>query len=156
MALRLLLCLLPFTTLLGQPTDSLLQSVAWQEEGTGYRLVLTADGTFEQDYGTENRGAARYLLGRYALDADSRELTLSVDYFLGKSRIPNRYRRERDFYLPYRIDSLTADRLVLTDLVTRNERRFAAQPLRPEDDPLKRHTPAPQPVKLKLPGGWLD
>ena len=156
MALHLLLCLFPFTTLLGQPTDSLLQSVAWREEGSGYRLVLTADGTFEQDYGREDRRAARYLLGRYALNPDSRELTLSVDYFLGKSRIPNRYRRERDFYLPYRIDSLTADRLVLTDLVSREVRRFAARPLRPEDDPLNRHTPAPQPVKLKLPGGWLD
>ncbi len=156
MALRLLLLLFPLTPLLAQPTDSLLQSVAWQEEGTGYRLILTTDGTFEQDYGSEDRQAARYLLGRYALDGDSQELTLSVDYFLGKSRIPNRYRREQDFYLPYRIDSLATNRLVLTDLVTREVRRFAAQPLRPEDDPLRRHTPAPQPVKLKLPGGWLD
>ena len=156
MVLRLLLFLLPLASLAAQPTDSLLQSASWLEEATSYRLVLTADGTFEQDYGREDRRAARYLLGRYALDEDSRELTLSVDYFLGKSRLPDRYRQGQDFYLPYRIDTLTAERLVLTDLLTKESRYFTAQPLRPEDDPVKRRTPQPQPVKLKLPDGWLD
>ncbi|CAH1002264.1 hypothetical protein LEM8419_03183 [Neolewinella maritima] len=150
----LVLILLGLPLYAAAQTDSLLQSASWLEEGTDYRLVLTPDETFQQDYGRADRRAGRYLLGRYTTDDDSQELTLSVDYFLGKSRIPGRYRRGQDFYLPYRIDTLTADRLVLVDLISKEVRRFTATPPEIEDDPVQRRTPLPELSELKLPDGW--
>ncbi len=151
MPLLLLLFLFPLGGLTAQ-TDSLLRAAHWAEEGTDYRLLLTPDGTFQQDYGPEQK--IRYLMGRYALDPDHEELTLSVDYYLGKSRIPARYRREQDFYLVYRIDSLTTDRLVLHDLLTNDRRRFSATPLEEAEDPALRRVQPGAPGKLKLPPGW--
>jgi hypothetical protein len=150
---RLLLFLLfPFGFLTAQ-TDSLLQSASWEEAGTGYQLLLTPDGTFEQDYGADVK-SGRYLMGRYALDSTDQTLLLSVDYFLGKTRIPNRYRRKRDFYIDYRIDRLTADTLVLTDLLTDEVRRFGARPLEDKEDPARRRIPKPKQDQFKLPEGW--
>lgn len=148
----LLLFLLPLN-LLNAQTDSLLQSANWKEEATSYRLLLTPDGTFEQDYGADVK-SGRYLMGRYALDADEKILTLSVDYFLGKTRIPNRYRRKRDFYLDYRIEALSADTLVLIDLLTDEVRRFGARPLEEKEDPAQRRIPKPKQDQFKLPEGW--
>ena len=147
----LLFLLLPFGGLAAQ-TDSLLRAAHWSEDGTERRLLLTPDGTFEEDYGPGER--ARYLMGRYETDSDSEELTLAVDYFLGKSRIPGRYRQGQDFYLVYRIDSLSADRLVLRDMLTDERRSFSAEPLDQGDDPARRRIKLDEPVKLKLPPGW--
>ncbi len=133
-------------------TDSLLRAAHWSEDGTEHRLLLTSDGTFQQDYGPEEK--ARYLLGRYKTDADSEELTLAVDYFLGKTRIPGRYRQGQDFYLVYRIDTLTPARLILRDLLTDELRSFTADPLDPEEDPARRRIRLDEPGKLKLPPGW--
>ena len=148
----LFLLLLPLTGLLGQ-ADSLLQAYHWEEEGTERRLLLTADGTFELDYGPTT-GAGRYLLGRYTTDSTGRELTLSVDYFLGKSRLPGRYRRGQDFYLQYDIITLNEQRLVLLDVLTDELLAFLPGPLDAEDDPAQRHVPQPNPTKFKLPRGW--
>ncbi len=151
MPVLLLLLLLPLSGLFSQ-TDSLLRAAHWSEDGTDRRLLLTPDGTFQQDYGEEE--SARYLMGRYETDDDNEEVTLSVDYFLGKSRIPGRYRRGQDYYLTYRIDTLTAERLVLYDLLTDERRYFTAQPLEQEEDPARRRIRLSEPVKLKLPTGW--
>ncbi|PHL00346.1 hypothetical protein CGL56_04750 [Neolewinella marina] len=144
---------MPLFGLYGQSPDSLLRAVHWTEDDLPHQLLLTPDGTFQQDYGAD-AGAGRYLMGRYRVDEDSRELILSVDYFLGKRRIPARYREGQDFHLPYRIDSLTTDRLVLYDLVTGEVRSFTARPLDPEADPARRRIRRPLPTKLELPEGW--
>lgn len=138
--------------MLGQSkvTDSLLQSAVWVEEGIGYELTLTPDGTFQQDYG-ENVRRGRYLLGRYETDPDHRELTLSVDYFLGRNKLAERYREGRDYHLTYVIDSLTAEKLVLKDVLTRERRRFDGRPADQEDDPARRRLPVPDFGELKLP-----
>ena len=133
-------------------TDSLLQRVSWEEAGTGTILRLTTDGTFEYDYGPAAR--TRYLMGRYTLDPDDEELTLGVDYLIGKRRIHPRYRRERDFYLPYAIARLTDERLVLIDLLTREEKVFTARPDDAREDPAERRIPKPNFRKLELPDGW--
>lgn len=147
-----ILFFLPITGLFGQ-ADSLLRAYHWQEEGTERRLLLTPDGTFELDYGPDT-GEGRYLLGRYAIDSTGRELTLSVDYFLGKSRIPGRYRRGQDFYLQYDIVTLDERRLVLLDVLTDELLAFLPAPLNTEDDPARRRAPRPNPTKFKLPRGW--
>lgn len=150
----LLICFLfPFLGLHGQPADSLLRSVQWAEDGHARTLLLTPDGTFQEDYGPD-AGSGRYLMGRYRLDADSREIIFSVDYFLGKRRIPDRYRDGQDFHLVYRLDTLTADRLLLTDVLTGEVRSFTAQPLDPEDDPARRRIRRTLPTKIELPDGW--
>ncbi|MCP9234847.1 hypothetical protein [Lewinella sp. JB7] len=137
--------------LVGQ-SDSLLRATPWQEEGTGYVLRFTPDGTFEQDYGEDARNG-RYLMGRYALDSTQRIVTLSVDYFLGKTRVPVRYRRGQDFYLDYRIEALDSTTLILTDLLTDKIRTFVAIP-EDREDPALRRIPKPPVGKLKLPEGW--
>ncbi len=147
----LFLLFLPLAALTAQ-TDSLLRAAHWAEDATPYRLLLTPDGTFQQDYGPDQK--IRYLMGRYAIDPDHEELTLSVDYYLGKSRIPARYRREQDFYLVYAIDTLTEERLVLRDLLTDERRRFSATPLEAAEDPALRRVRPGAPGKLKLPPGW--
>lgn len=147
-----ILLLLPFTGLCGQ-ADSLLRAFHWQEEGTERRLLLTADGTFEMDYGAAV-GEGRYLLGRYELDSTGREITLSVDYFLGKSRLPGRYRRGQDFYLQYDIITLNDRRLVLLDVLTDELLAFVPGPREADDDPAQRRVPRPSPTKFKLPRGW--
>ncbi|MBB4079770.1 hypothetical protein GGR28_002397 [Lewinella aquimaris] len=133
-------------------TDALLQASTWQEAASGYSLRFTPDGTFEQDYGENARGG-RYLMGRYAVDSTGHMLTLSVDYFLGKSRLPGRYRRGQDFYLDFTIDTLTATRLVLIDRLTDELRTFTAVP-HDREDPARRRIPKPELGKLKLPEGW--
>ena len=148
----LFLLLLPCSGLFGQP-DSLLRAYHWQEEGTERRLLLTPDGTFELDYGPEG-GAGRYLMGRYETDSTGRELTLSVDYFLGKSRLPGRYRRGQDFYLKYDIVTLNERRLVLLDVLTDELLAFLPSPLAEDEDPAQRRVPRPNPTKFKLPRGW--
>ncbi|THH40685.1 hypothetical protein [Neolewinella litorea] len=151
---NLLICLLlPLFGLHAQVGDTLLQAVHWTEDGHPNRLLLTPDGTFQEDYGPD-AGSGRYLMGRYRVDEDNQEITLSVDYFLGKRRIPDRYRRGQDFHLLYRIDTLSADRLVLVDLLTGEARRFTAAPLDPEDDPARRRIRRKLPTKLELPEGW--
>ena len=152
MVLRLLFCLLPFSFLSAQ-SDSLLRAFLWWEAGTGYTLKFTPDGTFEQDRGEDVR-SGRYLMGRYTLDSTDAVVTLSVDYLLGKRHLPNRYRRKRDFYLDYRIDTLATDTLVLTDLLTGERRRFGALPLSDGDDPARRRIPKPELGELKLPEDW--
>ncbi len=148
----LLLLLLPLAALRAQP-DSLLRAAHWAETGTEQRLLLTPDGTFQQDYGP-GAGKGRYLMGRYEIDPDNQELTLSVDYFLGRRRIPARYRRGQDFYLVYQIDTLTPDRLVLRDLLTDELRFFTAESLEDVEDPANRRVNPELPTKLELPPGW--
>ncbi|WP_157974489.1 hypothetical protein [Lewinella sp. IMCC34183] len=152
MRILILYCLFPLMGLSAQ-TDSLLRAVHWAEDSTAHRLLLTPDGTFQLDYGPA-AGQGRYLLGRYALDGDNQEITLSVDYFLGKRRIPGRYRRGQDFYLVYVLQTLTPERLVLRDVLTGEVRSFTAQPLDPEDDPARRRVDPPVDVRIKLPPGW--
>ena len=148
----LLLSLL-FPLFVTAQTDSLLRAVSWQEEGTEELLRLTPDGTFELDYGPGVR-RGRYLMGRYTLDEDSDELTLSVDYFLGRKRISPRYRDGQDFYLTYAIDSVSTEVLYLYDVLTRETHRYRARPDDDREDPATRPLPKPQEWKLPdLSGG---
>lgn len=142
----LLLCLL-FPLLLTAQTDSLLRAVSWQEEGTEELLRLTADGTFELDYGP-GLARGRYLMGRYTIDEDSDELTLSVDYFLGRKRIHPRYRQGQDFYLTYAVDSVSTEVLLLYDVLTRKTHRYRARPNDEREDPAERPLPKQQEWKL--------
>ncbi|PPK88185.1 hypothetical protein CLV84_1150 [Neolewinella xylanilytica] len=148
----LLLLLLPLFGLRAQP-DTLLQAYHWQEEGGERRLLLTPDATFQLDYGPGTE-AGRYLMGRYRLDAAGRQLTLSVDYFLGKSRIHPRYRDGQDFYLVYDIVKVTERRLVLLDVLTDDLIAFLPTPLSGDDDPARRRIPKPKSKDWGLPEGW--
>ena len=134
------------------PTDGLLQSVPWRDTERGLLLRFTPDGTFEYDYGAGERG--RYLMGRYTLSADDQEITLGVDYFLGRRRLHPRYRREQDFYLPYAILRISPQELLLQDLVTQEQITYVAAPEAVREDPAERQLPKPKISDLKLPGGW--
>lgn len=136
---------------LTQP-DSLLQSVTWRDEASGDLLRLTEDGTFEFDYG--QRAEVRYLMGRYTISEDDEEITLGVDYLIGKRRLHPRYRRERDFYLTYAIVTLTTGELVLKDVLTGERTPYTAQPHDERADPAERRIPKPDFGKLKLPKDW--
>ncbi|MGB3800645.1 MAG: hypothetical protein WA952_12595 [Lewinella sp.] len=153
--MRPLLLLLFFALAFALPAqaDSLLQAYHWQEEGTDRRLLLTPDGTFQLDYGPDE-DKARYLMGRYRTDTTAQELTLSVDYFLGKSRLHSRYREGQDFHLVYDIVQINEDQLVLLDTRTDDRLAFCATPLGDEDDPAKRRIPKPELQDWKLPEGW--
>jgi hypothetical protein len=144
----LLLVLLPFLSL-GAQSDSLLRELDWHADDDELVLRLTPDGTFEFDYGAEaQRG--RYLMGRYRLDTTGRVLTLSVDYFLGKRRIPNRYRRGNDFYLEYDLLHSDPRRLVLRDRLTDELRHFTGR-LPEGQDPALRPLPTTSDGGFKLP-----
>ena len=132
----LLLALL-FPLFVTAQTDSLLRAVSWQEVGTDQLLRLTPDGTFELDYGP-GMARGRYLMGRYTLDEDNDELTLSVDYFLGRKRIHPRYREGQDFYLTYAIDSVSTQALHLYDIRTRETHYYRARPDDEREDPAER------------------
>ncbi|WP_116105934.1 hypothetical protein [Lewinella sp. IMCC34191] len=142
-----------FVVALPAQADTLLQAYHWQEEGTDRRLLLTPDGTFQLDYGPD-AAKARYLMGRYRTDSTGRALTLSVDYFLGKSRLHPRYRDGQDFHLVYDIIKVTEHRLVLLDVATDDLQAFLASPLLKEDDPARRRVPKPQIKDWELPEGW--
>ena len=152
MRILLLLLFLPLAALSAQ-SDSLLRAAHWEEVGTDRRLLLTPDGTFQLDYGPD-AGDGRYLMGRYRTGEDNRELTLSVDYFLGKRRIPARYRQGQDFHLVYVLENVGPEELVLRDVLTRDTLRFTAGPLEAEDDPARRRIKRQMPGKLELPPGW--
>ena len=152
MRLLFILSCLPLLSLSAQ-TDSLLRAYHWTEEGSERRLLLTPDGTFQLDFGPA-AGETRYLMGRYELDSLGRELTLAVDYFLGKSRIHARYRRKRDFYFVYDIITLNDRRLVLLDQLTDDLLAFLPAPLEAADDPARRRVSPPNPAKIVLPPGW--
>ena len=147
------LLLVTLSTALSGQSDSLLLAFHWEEEGTDRRLLLTPDGTFQLDYGPAER-KARYLMGRYRTDSTGRELILSVDYFLGKSRLHPRYRDGQDFYLVYDIIKVTEHRLVLLDVATDDLLAFCAAPLSTDDDPARRQVPKPKVGDWKLPEGW--
>ena len=154
--MRILLLLPLFVTaalLPGQHTDSLLRAAHWQRADSAERLLFTPDGTFQWDYGAA-AGDGRYLMGRYETDPDNQEVTLSVDYFLGRRRIAGRYRRGQDFHLTYAIETVDAGRLLLRDVLTDERLEFAAAALDAEDDPARRRIRRDPPVKLKLPPGW--
>ena len=146
------LLFLPLLGLQAQP-DSLLQRYHWEEEGSDRSLLLTPDGTFQLDYGPDTQ-QGRYLMGRYQLDSTGREITLSVDYFLGKSRLHPRYRDGQDFYLVYDIVTLNEQRLVLLDAITQDILAFLPAPLDEEADPARRRIPKPKTGKWELPDGW--
>ena len=153
MRLLLFLLFLPLSTALTAQPDSLLRAFHWEEEGAERRLLFTPDGTFQLDYGPSEK-KARYLMGRYRTDSTGRELILSVDYFLGKSRLHPRYRDGRDFYLVYNVITLNERRLVLLDLATDDLLAFCAAPLSGADDPVQRQVPKPKVGDWKLPEGW--
>ena len=153
MHLFFLLLLLPLSAALSGQPDTLLQAYHWEEEGEVRRLLFTPDGTFQLDYGPSEK-KARYLMGRYRTDSTGRELILSVDYFLGKSRLHPRYRDGQDFYLVYDIITLNERRLVLLDVATDNLLAFCAAPLTGDDDPAQRQVPKPKVGDWKLPEGW--
>ena len=152
--LLLVLAWLAFHAVASSQTDSLLRASTWQDT-TGRELWrFTSDGTFQIDYGEKEEKRGRYLMGRYTVGEDGVILTLSVDYFLGKRRIPSRYRRGQDFYLGYRIGILDDVRLSLTDEITDEERTFIAVDDDDWQDPAERPIPKPAGLKLELPEGW--
>ena len=153
MRLLLFLLFVPLSAALPAQADSLLRAFHWEEEGTERRLLFTPDGTFQLDYGSAE-GRGRYLLGRYRTGSTGRELILSVDYFLGKSRLHARYREGRDYYLVYDIVTINEERLVLLDVATDDLLAFCAAPLSGDDDPVRRQLPKPKVGDWKLPEGW--
>lgn len=148
--LILILGCLSFASL-GAQVDSLLSLALWEEPATGYVLRLSPKGNFDED-----RGAGRYLQGRWEVDSAGTELLLAVDGLLGGRLVHRRYRRDRDFYLEYRILVVNSEELLLEDLLTGEERHFFFRELGDYLNPSERLLrTAPQP-KLELPksGGW--
>ncbi len=142
--------------------DSLLSSVIWEEttpgERQGFLLRLEPYGPFEEDAGANHQRKSRYLMGQWTLDTAKNTLTLSVDYFMGKSLVPSRYREGRDFYLRYNIIERTAEQLVLQDERSGEERTFRARPIADKLDAAERRAKKielgqKKRTKLKLPGG---
>lgn len=143
--------------LVSAQTDSLLANTVWEEtsvsERNGYVLQLNQYGTFEEDAGKDYRRSAQYLMGRWSTDSAARTITLAVDYFLGKNMVAARYRDGQDFYLTYRIVSLSPDSMELQDQLTGDLRSFIRTRLgEAYEDAATRRIPKPaQKGRFKLP-----
>ena len=130
-------------------TWQLLTAAPWREVD-GKILILNLEGNFDEAAGAEISG--NHLLGRWVLDSTQRTLTLSVDGFLAGSKLSSRYRKGRDYYLPYEIVEVTPYELVLLDLITNKRRSFLAAPeVKPEDHSERRKPKLPPTTEFKLP-----
>lgn len=156
--------LLFFPVAIFAQADSLLAAVLWEESSRGERngFILRFDeyGSFEEDAGEDHQRASRYLLGRWELDSAATRLTFAVDYFLGRKLVHSRYRSGKDFYLDYRIVTLSGDTLELEDELTGKVRTFVAVPIDERPDASERRA---KKIELgtrkddgvfKIPDGW--
>lgn len=143
-----------------QNPRQLLTAAPWREV-YGKLLILSAEGNFDEaagdrvvgDEGDPNvsRGES-HLLGRWVLDSTQQLLTLSVDGFMSGGKISARYRKGRDFYLPYEILEVTPYELILLDLITDERRSFIAAPEAKIEDHSERRKPkVPKASEFKLP-----
>lgn len=131
-------------------TWQLLTAAPWQEVD-GKLLVLSPEGNFDEAARAGISGES-HLLGRWVLDSTQRLLTLSVDGFMSGGKINARYRKGRDFYLPYEIVEVTPYELVLLDLITKKRRSFIAAPDAEIEDHSERRKPVPTEAPVfKLP-----
>lgn len=158
MAWRFLLLIFLVSGQLMSQADSLLTAVLW-EETSGFRLRLNPYGSFEEDAGAQHHRAARYLMGRWEADSLLTRLTLAVDYFLGRKMIPDRYRREQDFFMEFRILKLSPEKLLLEDVLTGHQRHFQSVSRTGSLDAAERRAQKirfknPAPLELKLPDGF--
>jgi hypothetical protein len=161
----LLLCCLSFTGFASSRTrsaalsvpDSLLVGTNWRETSpgarSGYLLVLTDIGNFEEDAGPDHERPYQYLMGRWRLDSATQVFTFSVDGQMGKTGVHSRYKRGRDFYLDYDLLVLNATTLELRDHLTGEHRTFRAEARLNYVEPAIRRIPKPADEgRFKLPG----
>lgn len=139
-------------------SDSLLFGANWREtspgDRSGYLLILTGIGNFEEDAGPDHERPYRYLMGRWQLDSAAKVLTLSVDAQMGKTGVHSRYKRGRDFYLDYELLVLNTSTLEIRDHLTGEVRTFRAETRETYVEPAMRRIPRPADDGLfKLPGG---
>ena len=121
----------------------LLSRMAWEEiDGSlnpGYLLLLTPEGNFNEDAGSDDARKYRNLLGRWHLDSTQAILTLSVDGLMGRGLVHSRYLRGRDYFIDYDILELNNHELLLKDRATGKRRiMIGVAPDRVEDQAKKR------------------
>jgi len=145
--LIILFFLLILTVVGTAQSDSLLTNFEWVEDSSfaraGYVLRLQPHGAFEEDAGEEFTRSSRYLLGRWGYVDTTSTLTLSVDYFMGKNMVNERYRDGRDFYLDYEVVKINDTILQLKDQLTGKVRSFMARPVSTGPDASERRKPKP-------------
>ncbi len=122
------------------------------DAGRDYVVHYTSEGNFEEDAGPGHGRSGRYLMGKWTVDTLSRQLTVGIDYFMGKRMVHPRYRDGQDFYLVYDIVAVTGEELVLRDVLTEELRVFVPTAVEGYQEASERRKPKPKFGELKLPG----